>query len=188
MMHACLCTHTARCVTVPLYKRCIHADSSAVLVGDNACFFNTAVQVLRATPGLVDGLKLDPELCAEAAQENPQRLAAAFLKLANEVCWGWATSHGLLVGSTFGFGVAANTVDLRKSPFHTLECPSHCMLAGTAGFSASCSLISVFYTSLHTRGTGMPSVFLAGFIVWHTWSLPVLTPWWKLAPSFLSCL
>lgn len=56
-----------------------------MLAGDNACFLNTAVQVLRATPGLVDGLRLNPELCAEAAQDSPQRLAPAFLKVANEV-------------------------------------------------------------------------------------------------------
>ena len=81
-MQDCLLTQQV----VPLQLCCTYADSSAVLAGDNACFFNTAVQVLRATPGLVDKLRRVPGLSAEAEQDRPQRLAPAFLKLVNEVC------------------------------------------------------------------------------------------------------
>ena len=54
-----------------------------MLAGTNACFFNTAVQVLRATPGLIDGLRHAPELRAEAAQNRP--LTAAFRELVIQV-------------------------------------------------------------------------------------------------------
>lgn len=91
------CVHILQVVYYALYERCTHADSSTVLAGTNACFFNTAVQVLRATPGLVEKLEGVPWLSTEAAKDRPRSLAPAFLKLANEVCKGWATGHGLLV-------------------------------------------------------------------------------------------